>query len=257
MDRRKRILIVDDEPNVRLMFRTALSTLGAEIALAEDGEQALDRLERSSFDLVLLDLKMPHLGGMETLRRLRDRDDDTPVVTLREGGTPLLPAPRLSERVGAEVHLAEPTETSGLKSKKKRAKTDWADARDVPREAGPLSLDDYVRALESFIGTARAFGSPVHVIAICQASVPALGAAALLATDEAAALSFRPAIPRRHHLEQSRSCRRHRRGRRLAARLAADDGGGAAAPLRRPRQARGFGGCSAQLHGAHRRRGRR
>ncbi|EDZ99917.1 polyhydroxyalkanoate depolymerase, intracellular [Burkholderia sp. H160] len=67
--------------------------------------------------------------------------------------------------------------------------TDWADARDVPREAGPLSLDDYVHALKSFVATARAFGSPVHVVAICQASVPALGAAALLATDEAAPIA--------------------------------------------------------------------
>ncbi|MGF6479083.1 polyhydroxyalkanoate depolymerase [Paraburkholderia sp. JPY419] len=67
--------------------------------------------------------------------------------------------------------------------------TDWTDARDVPLEAGPLSLDDYVQALDSFIGTARTFGSPVHVVAICQASVPALGAAALLAVDEAAPLA--------------------------------------------------------------------
>ncbi|HEX3383418.1 MAG TPA: polyhydroxyalkanoate depolymerase [Paraburkholderia sp.] len=67
--------------------------------------------------------------------------------------------------------------------------TDWADARDVPREAGPLSLDDYVRALESFVGVAHALGSPVHVIAICQAGVPALGAAALLAKDEAAPIA--------------------------------------------------------------------
>ncbi|WP_233808237.1 polyhydroxyalkanoate depolymerase [Paraburkholderia sp. HP33-1] len=67
--------------------------------------------------------------------------------------------------------------------------TDWADARDVPREAGPLSLDDYVRALESFVGTARAFGSPVHVVAICQASVPALAAAALLAKDDTAPIA--------------------------------------------------------------------
>ncbi|MEI6001947.1 polyhydroxyalkanoate depolymerase [Paraburkholderia bengalensis] len=61
--------------------------------------------------------------------------------------------------------------------------TDWADARDVPREAGSLSLDDYVLALERFIGTARAQGSPVHVVAVCQATVPALAAAALLASS--------------------------------------------------------------------------
>jgi polyhydroxyalkanoate depolymerase len=59
--------------------------------------------------------------------------------------------------------------------------TDWADARDVPPEAGTLSLDDYVLALERFICTARRHGSPVHVVAVCQATVPALAATALLA----------------------------------------------------------------------------
>jgi polyhydroxyalkanoate depolymerase len=59
--------------------------------------------------------------------------------------------------------------------------TDWANARDVPPDAGLLSLDDYVLALERFICAASAQGSPVHVIAVCQATVPALAAAALLA----------------------------------------------------------------------------
>jgi hypothetical protein len=80
---------------------------------------------------------------------------------------------------------------------------------------------------------------------------------ARLTADETATLSFRLAIPRRDHLEQSRSLRRHRRGRRLAACFAAHDRGGAAPALRRPRQARGAGRGGAQLHGAHRRRGRR
>jgi polyhydroxyalkanoate depolymerase len=60
--------------------------------------------------------------------------------------------------------------------------SDWADARDVPSDAGPLSLDDYVLALERFIRTARAHGPPGHVVAVCQATVPALAAAALLAS---------------------------------------------------------------------------
>ncbi|WP_233837771.1 polyhydroxyalkanoate depolymerase [Paraburkholderia sp. ZP32-5] len=62
--------------------------------------------------------------------------------------------------------------------------TDWADARDVPREAGPLSLDDYVLAVEHFAGAACALGSPVHAVAICQAAVPALAAAALSAAAQ-------------------------------------------------------------------------
>ena len=61
---------------------------------------------------------------------------------------------------------------------------------------------------------------------------------ARLAADEAAALSFRTAVPRRVDLEQPGNRRRHRRGRRLAARRAAHDRGGAQAALRRPRQAR-------------------
>ena len=74
------ILIVDDEPNVRLVFRTALESTGYSVSEVEDGASALDRLEESPADLVLLDLKMPGIGGMETLRRLRDAGNDVPVV---------------------------------------------------------------------------------------------------------------------------------------------------------------------------------
>ena len=63
--------------------------------------------------------------------------------------------------------------------------TDWADARDVPTDAGPLPLDDYVLAFERFMCTARGLGTPVHILAVCQATVPALAAAALLATEQA------------------------------------------------------------------------
>ena len=73
---------------------------------------------------------------------------------------------------------------------------------------------------------------------------------ARLAAAQAAALPFRAAVPRRHHLGQPGCRRRDRRGRRLAARLAADDRGGAQAALRRPCQARRAGRCRAQLHGA-------
>ena len=61
--------------------------------------------------------------------------------------------------------------------------TDWADARDVPLEAGPLPLTDYVHALERFICKVRACGAPAHIVAVCQACVPALAAASLLASS--------------------------------------------------------------------------
>lgn len=62
--------------------------------------------------------------------------------------------------------------------------TDWADARDVPLAAGPLALSDYVHSLERFIGIVTASGAPTHIVAVCQACVPALAAASLLARHD-------------------------------------------------------------------------
>src|SRR5689334_8810630 len=67
-----RILIVEDEPNVRLVFRAALVSKQYTLSTAEDGETALRYLGSSPVDLILLDLQMPRMGGMELLRRLRD-----------------------------------------------------------------------------------------------------------------------------------------------------------------------------------------
>ena len=113
MDRPKRILIVDDEPNVRLMFRTTLASTGAEIAVAEDGETALERLDGSPFDLVLLDLKMPGLDGMETLRRLRDIGDDTPVVIVTAHGD--VPHAVEAMKLGAIDFLSKPLSPEALR----------------------------------------------------------------------------------------------------------------------------------------------
>ena len=74
------VLIVDDEPSIRLMFETALQSAGYDASEASDGASALDRIHELSPDVILLDLKMPGMDGMETLRRIRERGDDTPVV---------------------------------------------------------------------------------------------------------------------------------------------------------------------------------
>ncbi len=139
MDRRKRILIVDDEPNVRLVFRTALATLGAEIAVAEDGESALDRLERQSFDLVLLDLKMPHVDGMETLRRLRERGDDTPVVIVTAHGD--VPHAVEAMKLGAIDFLSKPLAPAMLRGVAAEVLARHSEAAvepAEPRRSGPV-----------------------------------------------------------------------------------------------------------------------
>ncbi len=82
-----RILIVDDEPNVRLMFRTALEAVGHTVIEAEEGEAALAALHAAPTDLVLLDLRMPRMDGRATLRRMRDEGITTPVVIVTAHGS--------------------------------------------------------------------------------------------------------------------------------------------------------------------------
>jgi two-component system KDP operon response regulator KdpE len=72
---RSRILVVDDEPQLRSVLRATLSALGFVVADAETGEGALERVRSEKFDLILLDVNMPGLSGIETCRALRARSN--------------------------------------------------------------------------------------------------------------------------------------------------------------------------------------
>jgi two-component system, OmpR family, response regulator MprA len=76
------ILVVDDEPAVRRALERALRLDSYEVELAEDGEQALDRLAERPADAVILDLMMPGIDGLEVCRRMRAAGDKTPVLML-------------------------------------------------------------------------------------------------------------------------------------------------------------------------------
>ncbi|WP_422928742.1 response regulator [Singulisphaera sp. PoT] len=106
MSQAKRILIVDDEPNVRLVFRTALESTDAFIATAEDGETALRWLDEMAADLILLDLQMPGLGGMEVLRQLRQKGLNTPVIIVTAHGS--IPNAVQAMKLGAIDFLSKP-----------------------------------------------------------------------------------------------------------------------------------------------------
>lgn len=78
----QRLLIVDDEPNLRSMLAAALSHHGYEITQAENGREALERISQDRPDLVLLDVMMPEIDGYEVCRRLRSDGDQTPILFL-------------------------------------------------------------------------------------------------------------------------------------------------------------------------------
>ena len=75
------ILVIDDEPQIRRVLRTTLSTHGYEIAEAKTGEEALEWLRKQPPDLVLLDMNMPGMGGVEACREIR-RASDAPIIML-------------------------------------------------------------------------------------------------------------------------------------------------------------------------------
>jgi two-component system response regulator MprA len=77
-----RVLVVDDEPAVRRALERALRLESYEVALAADGEEALDALATTPADAVILDVAMPRVDGLEVCRRMRQAGDRTPVLML-------------------------------------------------------------------------------------------------------------------------------------------------------------------------------
>lgn len=83
----RRVLIVDDEKNIRLTLSQTLEPLGLEAEAAANGEEALALLEKKKFGLILLDLKMPGMDGMEVLRRVRELRPNICVIIITAYGT--------------------------------------------------------------------------------------------------------------------------------------------------------------------------
>jgi two-component system KDP operon response regulator KdpE len=70
-----RILVVDDDPQIRRVLKTTLIAQGYEIRDARNGEEALDRVREEKFDLIILDMNMPGMGGIETCQTIRATSD--------------------------------------------------------------------------------------------------------------------------------------------------------------------------------------
>jgi CheY-like chemotaxis protein len=75
-----RILVVDDEENIRLLFKEELEEEGFEVDLASNGIEALDKLKKGRFDLVVLDIKMPGMDGIQALNEIKNANKDQPVI---------------------------------------------------------------------------------------------------------------------------------------------------------------------------------
>lgn len=101
-----RILVVDDEVDMRMALGNVLSRMGHQVFEAGDGPTALDFLAREGVDLVLLDIRMPGMDGVQILRKFRETDKTTPVVMVTGYGSVDSAVEAL--QLGASQYLAKP-----------------------------------------------------------------------------------------------------------------------------------------------------
>ena len=76
----KLVLLVEDEANQRVLYRQVLEDEGYEVELAADGMAALEKLKERRPDLIVLDISMPNMDGIETLGHVLSRDNSIPVI---------------------------------------------------------------------------------------------------------------------------------------------------------------------------------
>ncbi len=101
----KRILVVDDEPQITRVLRTSLSSQGYDIRVANDGETALEIMKDWTPDMVITDLAMPNMGGLELCRRLRTTTQ-VPIVVLSVRGEEKTKVQALD--AGADDYVTKP-----------------------------------------------------------------------------------------------------------------------------------------------------
>ena len=85
-DTSKKILVVDDEDEMRLALETTLQREGYQVVTAENGHQGLDKFENDEFDLIVTDMKMPKMDGLELLRKIKERSPKTGVIMITAYG---------------------------------------------------------------------------------------------------------------------------------------------------------------------------
>jgi DNA-binding NtrC family response regulator len=114
-----RLLVAEDEANLRLVIQKELERLGYRVDVAPDGEAALRRLEEANVDVLLSDINMPRMDGMELLRRVRERANPPEVIMLTGHAT--VETAIEAMKLGAYDYLSKPYRITELDALVKQA----------------------------------------------------------------------------------------------------------------------------------------
>jgi len=109
----ERILIVDDEKNVRILFSRILEKEGYEVECASSGSEAIEKLAAGSFDLVVSDLKMNGVDGLDVVKHGKRVNQALPFILISGYGTTQTAG--MAAREGADLFLMKPIDITELK----------------------------------------------------------------------------------------------------------------------------------------------
>jgi DNA-binding NtrC family response regulator len=118
-DFHEKILIVDDEKHVRALFERVLVKEGYDVKCAASGREAIDKLAADSFDLVVTDLKMDGIDGLDLIKKGKRAKRDLPFILISGYGTARTAVSAAEE--GADIFLMKPIDITDLKSAVKKA----------------------------------------------------------------------------------------------------------------------------------------
>jgi two-component system response regulator AtoC len=110
-----KVLVVDDEEDIREVIQDRLEAYGFTVITAGTGLEALKKLSMEKFDGIFLDVKMPELGGIETLEEIRKRDRKTPIIIITSSSTREAAIEAIAK--GADEYVLKPFEWEELKGK--------------------------------------------------------------------------------------------------------------------------------------------
>ena len=121
MPAKNKILVVDDEDALRTVLSAELEGEGYQVTTAADGQEAINVLTSSVFDLILLDIKMPNVDGFEVLKFVKEKHPKTKVIMLT--GFADLKNAIESKKLGAEDFVSKPYDLVDLLSTVERVLT--------------------------------------------------------------------------------------------------------------------------------------
>jgi DNA-binding NtrC family response regulator len=162
MSRKIRVMVVDDDAVLRKLVSDQVARMGFDSAAAASGEEALDALSKSDFDVVLLDIRMPGLSGLDALREVRKLEDPPEVIMLTADtslGTGLE-----AMRLGAYDYLTKPATLDEIEAvirkadEKRRLVRQNASLKDAVSRPSEESQSGFVyrsKAMEGLVGLAE------------------------------------------------------------------------------------------------------